>query len=39
MVKVIATQPGRGPIVLDVEGTQLAIGRGMAQQILIQKKA
>jgi ferrous iron transport protein A len=39
IVKVITTQPGRGPIVLDVEGTQLAIGRGMAQQILIQKKA
>ncbi|GEM_PF-322164 len=39
IVKLIATQPGRGPIVLDVEGTQLAIGRGMAQQILIQRKA
>jgi ferrous iron transport protein A len=37
IVKVIATQPGRGPIVIDVEGTQIAIGRGMAQQILIQK--
>ena len=39
LVKLIATQPGRGPIVLDVEGTQLAIGRGMAQQIMVQKKA
>ncbi len=39
LVKLIATQPGRGPIVLEVEETQLAIGRGMAQQILVQKKA
>lgn len=38
LVKVIAMQPGRGPFVLEVEETQLAIGRGMAQQILVQKK-
>jgi Fe2+ transport system protein FeoA len=39
LVKLIATQPGRGPFVLEVEETQLAIGRGMAQQIMVQKKA
>jgi len=37
IVKVIATQPARGPFVIDVEGTQIAIGRGMARHILIQK--
>jgi ferrous iron transport protein A len=37
IVKIIATQPARGPLVIDVEGTQIAIGRGMARQILIQK--
>lgn len=37
IIKVIATQPARGPFVIDVEGTQIAIGRGMAQHILIQK--
>ena len=35
IVKVIATQPG--PVVIDVEGTQIAIGRGMARRILIEK--
>jgi ferrous iron transport protein A len=37
IVKIIATQPARGPLVLDIEGTQIAIGRGMARQILVQK--
>ena len=37
IVKVIAAQPARGPFVIDVEGTQIAIGRGMARRILIQK--
>lgn len=37
IVKVIATQPARGPVVIDVEGTQIAIGRGMARRILIEK--
>jgi len=37
IVKVIAAQPARGPFVIDVEGTQIAIGRGMARHILIQK--
>jgi ferrous iron transport protein A len=37
IIKVIATQPGRGPFVIDVEGTQIAFGRGMARHILITK--
>ena len=37
IVKVIAAQPARGPLVIEVEGTQIAVGRGMAQHILIQK--
>ncbi|MHC1610907.1 MAG: FeoA family protein [Candidatus Methanospirareceae archaeon] len=37
IVRVIAAQPARGPVVIDVEGTQIAIGRGMARHILIQK--
>ncbi|MBN1762412.1 MAG: ferrous iron transport protein A [Methanomicrobia archaeon] len=37
IVKLIATQPARGPFVIDVEGTQIALGRGMARQIFIEK--
>lgn len=37
IVKIVATQPANGPLVVEVEGTQIAIGRGMARQILIQK--
>jgi ferrous iron transport protein A len=37
IVKVIATQPARGPFVIDVEGTQIAVGRGLARHILIEK--
>jgi ferrous iron transport protein A len=37
IVTVIATQPARGPFVLDVEGAQIAIGRGMAMHILVEK--
>jgi ferrous iron transport protein A len=37
IVRVIASQPGRGPLVIDVEGTQIAVGRGMARHILITK--
>lgn len=36
-VEIIASLPASGPLVLEVEGTQIAIGRGMARQILIQK--
>ncbi len=37
IVEIIATQPARGPVVINVEGTQIAIGWGMARHILIQK--
>jgi ferrous iron transport protein A len=37
IVEIIAVQPARGPVVLNVEGTQIAIGMGMARHILIQK--
>lgn len=37
IVTIIAAQPARGPFVIDVEGTQIAIGRGMVRRILIQK--
>ncbi|HUV03181.1 MAG TPA: FeoA family protein [Desulfobacteria bacterium] len=37
IVKLIATQPARGPFVIDIEGTQIAVGRGMARHILIEK--
>ncbi len=36
-VEIIATQPARGPVVINVEGTQIAIGWGIARHILIQK--
>lgn len=35
IVRVVATQPGRGPFVLEIDGTQIAIGWGMAQHILV----
>ena len=37
IVTVIATQPARGPFVLEVDGAQIAIGRGMAMHILVEK--
>ncbi|MGC9443512.1 MAG: FeoA family protein [Candidatus Methanospirareceae archaeon] len=37
IVTVIATQPARGPFVLEIEGAQIAIGRGMAMHILVEK--
>ncbi|MEM2874840.1 MAG: FeoA family protein [Candidatus Hadarchaeales archaeon] len=35
-VKVVTSQPFRGPMVLEVEGSQLAIGHGMAWKILVE---
>lgn len=37
IVEIVAVQPARGPVVLNVEGTQIAIGMGMARNILIRK--
>ena len=36
MVKLVTTHPIGGPIVIDVEGEQVAIGRGMAKRIMIE---
>ncbi|HDS45746.1 MAG TPA: ferrous iron transport protein A [Methanomicrobia archaeon] len=37
IVTVIATQPAHGPFVLEIDGAQIAIGRGMALHILVEK--
>jgi Fe2+ transport system protein FeoA len=35
-IRVISKHPGRGPIVVEVNsGSRIAIGRGMAQRILV----
>jgi len=36
LVKIVTTQPIGGPIVIDIEGEQVAIGRGMARKIMIE---
>jgi ferrous iron transport protein A len=35
-VKLVTSQPIGGPIVIDIDGEQIAIGRGMAQKIMIE---
>lgn len=35
-VRMVASQPFRGPIVIEVEGSQVAIGHGMAWKILVE---
>jgi ferrous iron transport protein A len=36
LVKLVTAQPIGGPIVIDIDGEQIAIGRGMAQKIMIE---
>ena len=36
LVTLVTAQPIGGPIVIDIEGEQVAIGRGMAQKIMIE---
>ena len=36
MVKLVTTHPIGGPIVIKIEGEQVAIGRGMAKRIMIE---
>lgn len=36
IVKKITSEPLRGPIVVEVDGTCIAIGRGMAEKILVE---
>jgi len=35
MVRKITTQPMGGPLLLEVEGARVAIGRGMARRVMI----
>jgi len=35
-VKMVACQPFRGPIVVEVDGSQVAMGHGMAWKILVE---
>ena len=36
-VRVVSSQPFRGPIVIEVDGMRIAIGRGMANQIIVEE--
>ncbi len=35
VVRALAHGPLRGPVILEVEGTRLALGRGIARRILV----
>lgn len=35
-IKKIAQQPFRGPIVIEIDNTQVTIGRGMANRIIVE---
>ncbi len=35
VLRVVSRQPLRGPIVVEVDGMRIAIGRGMAKKILL----
>ncbi len=37
LVQKIAIHPLRGPIVIELDGTRIAIGRGMANKILVKE--
>ena len=34
-IKIVSKQPFRGPLTIEVCGSQMTIGRGMAQKILV----
>jgi ferrous iron transport protein A len=36
LVKLVTAQPIGGPMVINIDGEQVAIGRGMAQKIMIE---
>ena len=38
IIKKIISQPLRGPIVIEIDNRQCAIGRGMARKILVEKE-
>ena len=35
-IKIISKQPLRGPLTIEVCGSQMTLGRGMAQKILVE---
>ncbi len=37
-VRVVAIHPLAGPLVLEVDGRQITIGRGIAQRIIVETK-
>jgi len=38
MLKVIAIHPFAGPLVLDIDGREITIGRGIARRIMVRAK-
>jgi len=36
-IRVIRTAPFRGPLLIDVEGREIVLGRGIAHHILVEK--
>jgi Fe2+ transport system protein FeoA len=36
-IKVLSAQPFRGPIVISIDNIKIAIGRGMANRIIVEK--
>jgi ferrous iron transport protein A len=37
-LKIVAIHPLAGPLVLEVDGRQITVGRGIAQRIMVQVK-
>jgi len=37
-IKVMTSQPFGGPLVAEIEGRKITIGRGMAQKIIVETK-
>ena len=38
ILKVVAIHPFAGPVVVEVEGREVTLGRGIAQRIMVQVK-
>jgi ferrous iron transport protein A len=36
VIKVLTIQPFRGPIVIEIEGKQTTLGRGIAERVLVE---
>ena len=34
-IKIVSKQPFRGPLTVEIYGSQISLGRGMAQKILV----